>query len=330
MNKLDKSKLITILMGGSPSNQIERDHSIDYGNTVYEILKRENYLVNKLLCSDNIFYEISQIDEGTILFNAILGKYGEDGILASLLELKNISYTGSGPLSCAISRDKKMSKLVFNSIGIDTPHFQEIHFNLWKSHGMPVRETEPFETIFNSECIYPRVSYPVIIKPKNGSFSLGRGLACDKKTFISCMEKASIFDNNIIIEKYIPGFDAHVPILNGLSLVPIEKRKQIDKDTELSTYSFKVRNSIFIIPGRFPKTMTEKLCRLAETAYNCLGCRGLCRADFRVTDSGNIYILEINTQHSIREKSMALMSAKASNINPVQLVNSIIESRWMP
>ena len=232
-----------------------------------------------------------------------------------------------------IAMDKYKFKLLIKSLNIPTPNFQIINFKNWKK--TPLTDSSNshiYNNIFLTNKKNLRIKPPIFVKSNSGAFSIGSSIVYDVNELDQALIDAQKVDDLIIIEDLINGIDAHVPILNGQALTPIEKQKldTIKHNEKLSSFSFKIRSSQYIIPGRFSKSIMSQLIHYSETAYNALGCRGLCRADFRVSQSGKVNMLEMNTQHSIRDKSMAIMSAKASGLSALKLTKKVLTNCWRP
>ena len=123
---------IGILMGGCPKFNLERIHSMDYGRTIFSILKKASYNVIPIEIKNRFQIDTLLNEKIDLVFNALIGRFGEGGSLQSLLEYFRIPYTGSGPLASMIAMDKYKFKLLIKSLNIPTPNFQIINFKNWK------------------------------------------------------------------------------------------------------------------------------------------------------------------------------------------------------
>jgi D-alanine-D-alanine ligase len=334
-NKKNISKLnpnIVVVMGGFPQFEIERRHSIDFGELVVETLRENGYRATSLILKKESDLNRLKGERDSIVFNALIGKFGEDGEFASFLELNNIPFTGCGSLSSSITMDKAKFKLLIHSLGIKTPAFQVIDFELWKRKKPGLEPLITETSFYNCNTTFPKMKLPIFIKANHGGFHIGASMVSSTSQFEEALTRAGEVDTKIVLEEFIEGVDAHVSILNGTPLATIERASITPNKNEFasSPYNFRVKDNYFFVPGRFAKPVNEKLKADTKRAYGKLRLRGLCRADFRVASTGDVFMLEINSQHSIRKNRMGLMAAAASGLEPIALIEEIIENRWTP
>jgi D-alanine-D-alanine ligase len=334
-NKKNISKLnpnIIVVMGGFPKFEIERRHSIDFGILVVETLRENGYDATGLILENEFDLNKIKGEKESIVFNALIGEFGEGGEFASFLELNKISFTGCGSLSSSVMMDKAKFKLLIHSLRIKTPTFQLIDFELWKRK-RPRLETYITETPFyNPNTTLPKMKLPIFIKANSGGFNIGGSVVSSTSQLEDALEAAGEVDNKILIEEFVEGVDAHVSILNGVPLATIERTTITPNKNEFaaSPYNFHVRENYYFVPGRFTKRVSQRLKADTKRVYDKLQLRGLCRGDFRITSSGEVFMLEMNSQHSIRKNRMALMAAAASGLQPITLIEEIIKNRWTP
>lgn len=323
-----RKKEIIVVMGGAPLLKIERRHSIDYGNIVIDELNKLGLSatpleikkitdLNKLIGKKNI-----------IVFNALIGLFGEDGEMASFLEYYNIPYTGCTSLSAKITFNKFIFKLLVNSLGINTPPFQIIESKYLYNNKKYKRQKLNKEHFYNINKETPNIKYPVMVKTLTGGFSLGYTKVENENNLHDALIKASKYGNKILLEKFIEGRDAHVPIINGETLEIIETSESQDNCIRKNDqfYDFQVRDKTYFIPGRFSGEVIAKLKAYTSLAYSELNLNGLCRADYIVSKNDEVFILEINSQHSIRKNRMAINSAKAVGYKEIDLINKILSN----
>lgn len=317
---------IIVIMGGIPTLHIERRHSFDYGNIVLEELKKAGFIATGLEL--NKIEDLNQLigRKNIIVFNALIGLFGEDGKLASFLEHYNIPFTGCSSLSAKLTFDKFLFKLIVNSLCIKTPSFQIIDFNYWQNKKAYEKAETINKTFYKTDKMDLNITFPIMVKTIYGGFSSGYTKVENEHYLNEALVKASMFGNKILLEEFIEGRDAHVPIINGETLPIIETSDKSDdcirKDSQF--FDFKVRERTFFIPGKFNNDVVTNLKENTTKAYKELNLNGLCRADFIVSDKNEVFMLEINSQHSIRKNRMAINSAKAAGYKEIDLIKKIL------
>jgi len=323
---------IVVVMGGWPRFEIERRHSLDFGSLVVETLKYHNYDVVGLTLVERNDLEQIRHEKQSVIFNALIGRFGEDGEFASFLENNKISFTGCDSLAGSLLMDKARLKLFVYDLEIKTPAFQIIDYQLWSKRKSKLVSDATLQEFYNPDRINPKMKLPIYVKGNFGSFNMGGAIISREEQLEDALRTAGEIDNKVILEEYIIGVDAHVPILNGEPMAVIERATEVldEGDFLSSPFNFKVRENHFHIPGRFTRQVTEQMTNITRKVYGELRLRGLCRADFRVSRSGEVFMLEMNSQHSIRKNRMAIMAALAYGLQPIELIEEIIDHRWVP
>ena len=299
---MNKEK-ITVLMGGMSA---EREVSLDSGKACAKALNELGFDVTSLDAKDDFIEKLIK-NRPDKVFNALHGKFGEDGSIQGLLEHLKIPYTHSGILSSAIAMDKLTSKKIFKDAKINTPEY------------LVIKNLEDFK---NS-----KIGYPCVIKPNDEGSSVGVYIFNELKksnedTIISLLKKY----NFLILEKYIPGREIQVAVMGSKALGAIEiipTRSFYDYEAKYSS-SAKTKH---IIPVSMNELDYKKILDMALEAHNILGCRGVTRSDFRYNESdkvNNIYILEVNTQPGMTNLSLVPEIANYNGISFNELVKWII------
>ena len=224
-----------------------------------------------------------------IIFNALHGRFGEDGYIQSVLESLKIKYTHSGVLSSSIAMDKIISKEIFIKNKILTPKYFKFIFdsNILKKN-----------KIINK--IKLKLKFPVIIKPINEGSSVDVFI-CSEKNLIKNLKKLKKY-KEILVEEYIGGREIQVAILGKKKLGAIElkpKRKFYDYKAK---YNLSAKTEHLIPVNLSPKNM-NKVLNISLKAHNCLGCRGVTRSDFKFHNN-KFYLLEVNTQPGMTKLSL--------------------------
>ena len=306
-----KKEKVTVLMGGISA---ERDVSLDSGKACAKALAEIGFEVTSLDAKDDFIEKLIK-NKPDKVFNALHGRFGEDGSIQGLLEHLKIPYTHSGILSSAIAMDKLTSKKIFKDAKISSPEYQVI------------KNLEDFQSSI--------IGYPCVVKPNNEGSSVGVYIfnepkKSDEETIIFLLKKYTF----LILEKYIPGREIQVAVmgskaLGGIEIVPT--RSFYDYEAKYSANA----KTKHIIPVKINEADYKKILDMALQAHNILGCRGVTRSDFRYNESdkvNKIYILEVNTQPGMTSLSLVPEIANYYGISFNELVKWIINdasiNRW--
>ena len=297
-------KKILILAGGFSK---EREISFKTAKGVFNQIKKK-YKVK--ICEPNgDLVKNLKLFKPNVVFNALHGRYGEDGYIQSLLESLKIKYTHSGVLSSSISIDKEISKNLFIKNNILTPKFFKFKFNQF------IKKTELKKKIKS------KLKFPVVIKPFNEGSSV-EVYICSEKDFFKNLNKLSPY-KEIMIEKYIPGREIQVAIMGKRKLGAIElvpRRKFYDYEAK---YNVKSKTK-HIIPIKISKNKMKEVLNIALKAHKLIGCKGVTRSDFKFYKN-KFYLLEINTQPGMTSLSLVPEIAKFNNISFLDLIDWIIK-----
>ena len=330
---MDKNSTIGLIVGGASP---ERAISKLTGKGVYESLLNLGYNVklidpaygiNQPINSENFFaecdcYPVSyqnylptvnsdHFDEIDIAFIALHGTWGEDGTIQSLLEFRNIPYTGSGVLACAASMDKGITKSIIKHHDVSTPNWFLVEKNKYNSVELLNDVKAKFET-------------PFVVKPNDQGSAIGLTICKNYKELDDAVKLAHQFSKNAIIEEYIAGYEATVGII-GDEVLPV---LEIEPKHFYYDYECKYTSGMtdYEVPAKFPKDVSLKIQQQALDAYKAVGCSSYGRLDFRLDKEFNPYCLEINTLPGLTSTSLLPKAAKAVGINYDQLIESIINN----
>ncbi len=247
-----------------------------------------------------------------VAFIVLHGKYGEDGKIQALLELRGIPYTGSNIKASAIGIDKLASKMLFLAAGITTPQWMTVRP---KDYG----NYEYFEEI-RSE-----LGNELVIKPNDQGSTIGITIvdSGNLDDINHGVEKASRFSEIVIVEQFIEGREITVGIVGGEALPLIE----IVPEDGFYDYAHKYTKgkTKYICPADVSEDIAEFMQNQALSAYNILDCSGFARADFRLDDEGQPFLLEINTIPGFTSTSLVPMAAKEVGIEFPELCEKIIQ-----
>ncbi len=262
---------------------------------VFEITVDENSLPNLAL-------EIGKI-QPDVIFNALHGGKGENGVIQGLLETLNVPYTHSGVSASSIAMNKSISKKVFSNQ------------NLPIIKGILLKNNN-----FGQEA---PMQPPFVIKPNDGGSSVGVCFINNVNEF-SMVARKLVKGTDYLLEKYIPGKELSVSVLNNEPLTV----------TDIITdkwYSYEAKyshgGSVHNLPANIPGKIFDYCMECATEAHKSLGCRGISRTDFRWDEERGIeglFILEINTQPGMTETSLVPEQARYRGIEFSELCMELL------
>ncbi len=251
-----------------------------------------------------------------VIFPVLHGKNGEDGTIQGLFELAGIPYVGCGVLASADCMDKVVTNIMLESLGIDQAKFTWFYASEY--------EKSPEKCLQKIERALP--SYPVFVKPANAGSSVGVSKADSRDELITAIEKAIKEDSKILIEENITGKEVECAVLGNdepVASIP----GQIAPASEFYDYDAKYNSSAseLYIPAKINDELIYKVRVTALKAYRNLGCRGLSRVDFFVTEDGRVLLNEINTLPGFTSISMYPKLMAACDIEGSRLIEKLIE-----
>ena len=297
-------KTIAVLMGGLSD---EREISFLSGRACLKILKKQNLKVEEIDAKGYFVNKLKKL-KPKVVFNALHGKYGEDGFVQSILESLKIPYTHSGILSSSLAMDKELSRLIFKKNNLKVPKY----FILQKNGEKKVKKKMKSK----------KINFPIVIKPINEGSSLGVYICKNMIDFLKNYKKLNKKYEKIIIEKYIPGREIQVAVMGKQPLGAIElKPKRLFYD-----YKAKYNASAgtkHIIPVQIDKKNLNKVLSIALKAHKLLKCRGVTRSDFRFYNN-KFYLLELNTQPGMTSLSLVPEIASYNGISFIKLIETLI------
>jgi D-alanine-D-alanine ligase len=240
-----------------------------------------------------------------VVYLALHGGYGENGQIQALLDLIKIPYTGSGSLASGIGMNKHISKMIFK--------YQDVPTAAWlKINSM---ENLPWDEI-------EKLSLPLVIKPNDQGSTVGVSVIKEKKTIKDAISLAFQSSESVIAEKFIPGRELTVAILDQEALPVIE----IIPEHGIYDYECKYQKgkSKYIVPAELPEKVSLQVQDYAKKAYSGLGCRHYARVDFRLSDKNEPFCLEVNTLPGMTSTSLVPKAAQAIGISFSELVEKIV------
>lgn len=337
-----------ILITGGPS--AEREVSIASGKSILNALRESGHTVKvidpvngiRMLPEDEVFGDslsknspsLSKLkeihktsgrnildcinselfDDTDLVFLGVHGKFGEDGKIQSLLEFREIKYTGSGVLASALAMDKDISKKILKAAGIKTP--------AW----LALSKTESFDIGKLNREISNTIGYPCVVKPNDEGSTVGLTIVqpdVEDVQLINSVELAFEYSHKILFEQFIKGRELTVPVIGNEAFPVIEiKPKDGFYDYE---HKYTKGMTEYFCPADLPEDVAKFAQETALKAHNILGCSVYSRIDFILNDKNELYCLEVNTLPGMTDTSLVPKSAVAKGLSFRELIDKIIE-----
>lgn len=297
---------IAVLCGGLSS---EREVSLRSGKNVFEALKRLGYINAEIIDVDRNIAKTLADKKIEVAYNALHGKYGEDGCIQGTLELLGIEYTGCGVFSSATCINKEYTKTVLRKFGL--PLIKSVF----------VKQGEDIKSAVKD------LKYPLMLKPVCEGSSIGMYKVNEPDELEELYQKSAQCKQDILVEEYIEGVCATVGVLDNNGKTFATEILELRPKNEWYDYEAKYTKGMteFILPAELSDKMTEEVKQKAILAYKACECSGVSRVDFLI--SNNIpYILEINTSPGMTDTSDLPAQAAAMGIAYDELVEMILNN----
>ena len=299
-------KHVAVLMGGWSS---EREVSLNTGRACCQALESVGYQVTPIDVQPDIAGVLDAM-RPDVAFNALHGRFGEDGTIQGLLEILRIPYTHSGVLASALAMQKDRAKVVMKAAGVTVPE------------GLVVNR---FEAV-KAHVLAP----PYVIKPVAEGSSVGVIIVREDRAHPpqELTREDWPHGEQVLVEKYIPGREITCAVMGGraLDVIDIRPAKGLFYDYDAK---YAKGGSIHVLPAELSPNVYQRVQELALTAHQALGCRGVSRADLRYDDTngpdGPLVVLEVNTQPGMTETSLVPEIAAHAGLTFGELVRWMVE-----
>ncbi|NHN24321.1 D-alanine--D-alanine ligase [Flavobacterium jejuense] len=318
-------KNVAIIMGGYSS---EYKISLSSGNVVYQNLEASNYNIYKIhilkdkwvyVSTDNTEYPIDKSDFSVVIedkkttfdvvFNAIHGTPGEDGLLQAYFELLGIPQTSCDYYQAALTFNKRDTLSVLKPYGIKTATSHYLNF------GDEIKADE----------ILKNIGLPCFVKPNKSGSSFGISKVKTAEEFLPAIEMAYKEDNEIIIESFLDGTEVSVGVISFKGKTKVLPITEIVSENDFFDYEAKyLGKSKEITPARISDGMKQKIESVAKKAYEVLKMKGFSRSEFIIVN-GEPYMLEINTVPGLTNESILPQQAREAGISLPELFENAIE-----
>ena len=299
------TKHVAVLMGGVSN---ERPVSLSSGKGCAQALRNAGYQVTEVDVGFDIAERLREL-KPDVAFNALHGRYGEDGTIQGVLEFLRIPYTHSGVLASALAMDKHQAKIMLKAAGVPvTDHVIANRAEVARAHVM---------------------APPYVVKPiaDGSSFGVFIVKADQSHPPQELLREDWNGGEEVMVERYIPGRELTCAVMGDVALGVTEIV------TDLAFYNYEAKyakgGSNHIIPAPVQPKIYDKVQKMSLKAHAALGCRGVTRTDFRFNDrageDGELVCLEINTQPGMTETSLVPEQARFAGHSFPELVAWMVE-----
>jgi D-alanine-D-alanine ligase len=300
---------IAVLRGGKSA---EREVSLRSGGQVAKALGGRGHDVREVDLDAQTWDTLR--DGGfECVFNALHGRFGEDGTVQGMLELLGVPYTGSGVLASALCMDKARSGRILAAIGLHVPEFEEIE----------IKEGIAADVVDRA---VKRFGLPLVVKPVREGSTIGLTIAKTSDDVASGLVLASRYDRRVLVQRFVSGMEVTVGVLATpvpLVLPPIE----IVSENPVYDYDAKYTagKSHHIIPARAPEIVIALVADAALRAFFELGCSGMARVDIILDSGWKPWVLEVNTVPGLTELSLLPDAARGAGIAFDELCQRLVD-----
>ena len=290
--KAMKARKIAVVVGG-PSTEAEVSRRT--GKAVTDALRKKGYQAEIVELVPAELAATLQDKRFNIVFNALHGQYGEDGVLQGMCEMMNIPYTGPGVMASAVGMNKIISKSAFRGAGISTAPFAYYFIE----QGLD-------EIAADMSREFP---LPVVIKSAAQGSSIGTVIVRDEKDIKPALKEAFTYGKSVVAEMFLSGREFTVAVMDDLAFPVIEISSKTGKDDYRSKYTPGLTEHI--CPAAISAALTREMQDLSVAVFRLLHCRGIARVDLMTNGEGRPFVLEINTMPGMTETSLVPDASRA-------------------
>ena len=300
------TKHVAVLMGGLSA---EREVSLRSGAACAAALEGEGFRVSRIDVGRDVAAALAAL-KPDVAFNALHGRFGEDGVVQGILEMMRIPYTHSGVLASALAMQKDRAKAVMAAAGVPVAEGVTVsRFEAAKRHVMPA---------------------PYVVKPVSEGSSVGVIIVREDRSHPpqELARQDWPYGESVLVERYVPGRELTCAVMDDRALGVIDIRPATGVFYDFDA-KYAQGGSIHVLPAEIKPNIYHLVQQYALTAHRALGCRGVSRADFRFDErpdgSGEIVCLEVNTQPGMTETSLVPELAAHAGMSFGELVRWMVE-----
>ena len=318
LTAIDRSKFEPILVGISKGGKwfsLDEKTSLSINDGVLPTIAETGTSVT--LDADGFHSEGKNLNID-IVFPLLHGPYGEDGTIQGLLEMADIAYVGSGVLASAVAMDKSFAKPIFAAHGIKV------------AAGFVVRASEWAKDKASIQKQADLLGYPVFVKPARGGSSRGTTKVKSAAEFVAAIEEAHRFDPKAMVEQEIRGKEIECAVLeiDGVAKASLVGQIKIDPKYDFYNFEAKYLDSATTIelPAPIDQKISDQIRAKAVEAFVSLGCSGLARVDFFLTDNNEVIINELNTMPGFTATSVFPKMWAATGVGYTDVITHLLNA----
>ncbi len=253
-----------------------------------------------------------------LVFPLLHGPYGEDGTIQGLLEMADIAYVGSGVLASAVAMDKSFAKPIFAAHGIKVAAGFVARASDWAKNKSTIQKQAD------------QLGYPVFVKPARGGSSRGTTKVNSANEFAGAIEEAHRFDPKAMVEQEIRGREIECAVLEIDGVAKASLVGQIKIDPKFDFYNFEAKYldsaTTIELPAPIDQKVSDEIRAKAIDAFISLGCSGLARVDFFLTDNNEIIINELNTMPGFTATSVFPKMWAATGVGYTEVITYLLNT----
>ncbi len=306
---------IVVVMGG-PSSEAEVSRRT--GTAILNALLSKGYHAEGMELDPMHFAEQIRESGCRMVFNALHGKFGEDGMIQGTLDMLGIPYTGSGVLAAAVTMDKAASKRIFVAEGISTPRahtYQQYEIK----RGLTKEIAEEF-------------GFPVVVKAASQGSSIGVYIVEEISALEQAIRDAFSYNDEIVVEEFIRGREITVAVWGNAE--EKEAMPIIEITTLSGRYDYQSKYtkgaSTHIVPAELSEAKTKEIRELAVKTFAACRCCGVARVDMMLDAEEQPYVIEVNSVPGMTETSLVPDAARAMGIEFPELCERILGMAGFP
>ncbi len=318
LSAIDRSKFEPVLIGISKSGKwflLEENYPLSIKDGV---LPSVNESGTPVFIDTTGFTSAGENLNIDMVFPLLHGPYGEDGTIQGLLEMADMPYVGSGVLASAVAMDKSFAKSIFASHGIKVAAGFVARSSDWTNDKSAIQKQADL------------LGYPVFVKPARGGSSRGTTKVKSASEFAAALEEAHSFDPKAIVEQEIRGREIECAVLeiDGVAKASLVGQIKIDPKYEFYNFEAKYLDSATSIelPAPIDQKLSDEIRAKAVAAFISLGCSGLARVDFFVTDNNEVIINELNTMPGFTATSVFPKMWAATGVGYTEVITYLLQA----
>ncbi len=305
---MSKKKIVVVMGGTSTEAEVSRRS----GAAILSALKERGFNAAPLELNPMTFAEDIKALKPDIVFNALHGKFGEDGIVQGVLKMLDIPFTGSDILASALTMNKAAAKRLFFAEGIATPQYRVY--------------LQSDDLNKAAEEILHEFSLPVVIKAAEQGSSIGVFIVERAEDVAPALKDALSFGNEALAEAFVNGRELTATVFGDektATALPLIEITTISGRYDYNS-KYTVGASSHIVPAPLPDKLTAEIKAMAEKTFLVCGCKGVARVDFMLDENNSPYVIEVNSVPGMTATSLVPDAARAAGLDFPALCEKIL------